>query len=86
MSTHLRDRSSRVLMPTASPTSTITDDTESKDVIVIDDEIDRYYRTLPLGQTQDLDQLTVAKESSALCAIVPLINNHLKIESILDPG
>jgi hypothetical protein len=66
--------------------STITDDTVSKDVIVIDDEIDRYYRTLPLGQTPDPDRLTVAKESSALRAIVPLINNHLKIESILDPG
>ena len=56
------------------------------DAIIVEDEIDRYYRTLSPGQTPDPGRLIVAKESSALRAIIPLINNHLKVESILDPG
>ena len=56
------------------------------DAIIVNDEIDQYYRTLSPGQAPDPGRLIVAKESSALRAIIPLINNHLKVESILDPG
>ena len=56
------------------------------DAIIIDDPIDRYYRTLPKGEKPNLDCLVVAKESMALRAIVPLVNNHLKVEAIIDPG
>jgi len=56
------------------------------DAIVVDDPVDRYYRTLPKGEKPNLDALIVAKESMALRAIVPLVNNHLKVESIIDPG
>jgi hypothetical protein len=47
---------------------------------------DEYYRTLPAGQAPDRSKLVVAKESYALQAVVPVVNNHLKVESILDPG
>ena len=56
------------------------------DAIIVDDPVDRYYRTLPRGEKPNLDCLIVAKESMALRAIVPLVNNHLKVESIIDPG
>ena len=56
------------------------------DAIIIDNPIDRYYRTLPKGEKPNLDCLVVAKESMALRAIVPLVNNHLKVEAIIDPG
>ena len=53
---------------------------------VADDPYDEYYRTLPVGQKPDKSKLHVAKESYALRAVVPLVNNHLKVEAILDPG
>jgi hypothetical protein len=56
------------------------------DTIVTEDPIDRYYRTLPAGEVPNFDCLIVAKESSALRSIVPLVDNQLKVESILDPG
>ena len=56
------------------------------DALVASDDFDEYYRTLPTGQSPDKAKLHVAKESSALRAVVPLVNNHLKVESILDPG
>jgi len=57
------------------------------DAIIVDDPVDRYYRTLPRrGEKPNLDCLIVAKESMALRAIIPLVNNHLKVESIIDPG
>jgi hypothetical protein len=62
-----------------------TTTTPSKSVTA-EDPFDEYYRTLPAGQAPDAAKLQVAKESSALRAVVPLVNNHLKIESILDPG
>ena len=42
------------------------------------------YFSAPLGRCLNL--LTVAKETSALHSILPLINHHLFVESILDPG
>jgi hypothetical protein len=56
------------------------------DAIIIDDPIDRYYCGLSPGETPKYDCLIVAKESSALRSIIPLIDNNMKVESILDPG
>jgi hypothetical protein len=56
------------------------------DAIIVDDPIDEYYKTLGEGEAPDPDQIVVAKESSALRSIVLLVNNHLKVESILDLG
>jgi hypothetical protein len=56
------------------------------DAAIAGDPYDEYYRTLPAGQAPDRSKLVVAKESYALRAVVPVINNHLKVESILDPG
>jgi hypothetical protein len=66
-------------------TFTAATTTPSKSAIAAD-PFDEYYRTLPAGQAPDAAKLHVAKESSALRAVVPLVNNHLKVESILDPG
>jgi hypothetical protein len=54
--------------------------------IIIEDTIDRYYRELPDGEAPDPKRIIVAKESSALRSILPLVDNQLKVESILDPG
>src|SRR5258707_15129903 len=35
---------------------------------------------------QPPSDLMVAKESSSLRAILPLVDNHLRVESIIDPG
>jgi hypothetical protein len=53
---------------------------------IIDDPIDNYYRNLGEGELPDPDRLIVAKESSALRSIIPLVDNQLKVEAILDPG
>jgi hypothetical protein len=54
--------------------------------IIVEDPIDEYYKTLRDGESPDPDQIVVAKESSALRSIIPLVNNCLKVEAILDPG
>jgi len=54
--------------------------------IIVEDLIEQYYRTLGKGEEPDPDIIQVAKESSALRSILPLVNNHLKVEVILDPG
>jgi hypothetical protein len=54
--------------------------------IIVEDPIDQYYKTLCEGESPDPDQIIVAKESSVLRSIVPLVNNYLKVEAILDPG
>jgi hypothetical protein len=54
--------------------------------IVVDDPYDRYYRDLPKGEQPDPGRLIVAKESLALRSIIPLVDNQLKVEAILDPG
>jgi hypothetical protein len=56
------------------------------EAIVVDDPFDRYYRTLPAGEQPDPGRLIVAKESLALRSIMPLVDNQLKVEAILDPG
>jgi hypothetical protein len=54
--------------------------------IIIPDQFETYIRSLRPGETPDPNQLIVAKESSALRAIQPLVDNTLRVESILDPG
>ncbi len=54
--------------------------------VIAHDPYDEYYCTLPAGQEPDKAKLHVAKESYALRAVLPLVNNHLKVESIIDPG
>ena len=54
--------------------------------IIVPDHFEQYYRNLRPGEAPDPDKLVVAMESTALRSIVPLVDNHLKVESILDPG
>jgi len=56
------------------------------DATIIPDHFETYIRSLSPGETPDLNELIVAKESYALCAIQPLVDHTLCIESILDPG
>ena len=56
------------------------------DAIIVEDPIDQYYKKLGNGETPDPDRLIVAKESSALRSITPLIDSQMKVEAILDPG
>ena len=51
---------------------------------IIKDPYEVFLSTALVGH--HLDLLTVVKESSALHSILLLINHHLFIESILDPG
>ena len=51
---------------------------------IIKDPYEIFLSTTPVGCRPNL--LTVAKETSALRSILPLINHHLFVESILDPG
>lgn len=54
--------------------------------IVVPDPIERYYRSLPSGQSPDPERLIVAKESSAVRSIFAVVDNTNKRECILDPG
>ena len=51
---------------------------------IIKDPYKIFLSTAPVGHRPNL--LTVAKEASALCSILLLINHHLFVESILNPG
>ena len=51
---------------------------------IIKDPYKIFLSTAPVGRCPNL--LTVTKETSALRSILPLINHHLFIESILDPS
>jgi hypothetical protein len=52
--------------------------------LVLLDPYKMYLKSLPPRQTPD--QLVVAKDSSALQSIFPLINHNLKVKAIIDPG
>ena len=52
--------------------------------IIIEDPYEVYLRTAPEDHSSDC--LTIAKESSALHTILPLINHNQYVESVLDPG
>ena len=51
---------------------------------IIKDPYEVFLSTALVGRCPNL--LTVMKESSTLCSILLLINHHLFIKSILDPG
>jgi len=67
-------------------TPSATRSTLPANAIIVEDPIEQYYRTLGKGEEPDPDIIQVAKESSALRSILPLVDNHLKVEAILDPG
>jgi hypothetical protein len=52
--------------------------------LIIPDPYETYLKTLPHGQEPVL--LVVAKESSALRSIFPLVDNQQHVEAIIDPG
>ena len=52
--------------------------------IIIEDPYEVYLCTAP--EDRGSDCLTVAKKSSALCTILPLINHNQYIKSVLDPS
>jgi hypothetical protein len=52
--------------------------------IVIPDLYEQYLRRIPEGARKE--RLLVAKESSALRAILPIVDGQQKVEAILDPG
>lgn len=57
-----------------------------KGAIIVDDPIERYYRSLPPGQAPDPSFLIIAKESSAVRSIFAVVDNVQRTECILDPG
>jgi len=52
--------------------------------LIVPDPYETYLRTLPAGAVPD--RLVVAKESSALRSIHPLVDHQQHVEAILDPG
>jgi len=52
--------------------------------LVVPDPYETYLRSLPEGAVPE--QLVVAKESSALRSIFPLVDHRQHVESIIDPG
>jgi hypothetical protein len=66
--------------------ATLTKQSVVPEAIVVDNPYDRYCTTLQEGEEPDPDRLIVAKESLALYSIMPLVDNQLKVEAILDPG
>ena len=52
--------------------------------IVLDDHYEVYLCSAP--ENRNVSCLTVTKELSSLCTILPLVNHNLYVESILDPG
>ena len=57
-----------------------------KGAIIVDDPIERYYRSLQPGEAPDPDRLIIAKESSAVRSIFAVIDSTQRKECILDPG
>jgi hypothetical protein len=57
-----------------------------KGAIIIDDPVDRYYRSLQPGEAPDPERLSVAKDSSAVRSIFAIIDSTRRKECILDPG
>ena len=54
--------------------------------IVVEDPIEQYFRSLRPGEEPDRDRLCVAKDSASLRCVIPLVDNKLKVEAIIDPG
>ena len=74
-----------VLSPTVKTlTLTLSNAEPPPRAIIIEDPYEVYLCTAPEDHSSDC--LTVAKELSALCTILLLINHNQYIESVLDPG
>jgi len=71
-------------MPSSFVTAATAPAARAAEPLIIPDPYEAYLRKFPAGHPPDT--LIVAKESSALCSILPMIDNHLRIESIMDPG
>ena len=57
-----------------------------KGALVVEDEIEAYYRSLSSGEDPDLNHLIVAGESHSIRSVHTLIDNSHRVECILDPG
>ena len=57
-----------------------------KDLTVILDPIEAYYKSLKPSKELDLDHLTVAKESMAIWSVYALVDSSQKVECTVDPG
>ena len=74
-----------VLSPTMKTlTPTLSNAEPLPGAIIIEDPYEVYLRTAPEDGSSDC--LTIAKESSALRTILPLINHNQYVKSVLDPG
>ena len=60
--------------------------TPPRDAIIVPDDFERYYHSLPSGEDPDPNRLIVAKESSAVRSIYSVVDTSRRIECILDPG
>ena len=77
--------SAAVLSPTMKPlTPALSNAEPPPGAIIIEDPYKVYLRTALEDRSSNC--LTVAKESSALRTILPLINHNQFVESVLDPG
>ena len=54
--------------------------------VTISDPVETYYRSLPPGFDPMEEALTVSLESSAIRSIMAFVDNHHRMECILDPG
>ena len=54
--------------------------------IIVPDDFERYYHSLPSGEDPDPNRLIVAKESSAVRSIYSVVDTSRRMECILDPG
>ena len=57
-----------------------------KDTLIVEDEVETYYRSLNSRENLDLNHLIVAGESYSICFVNALIDNSHKVKCILDPG
>ena len=76
--------SAAVLSPTKTHTPALSNAEPPPGAIIIEDPYEVYLRTTP--EDCGSDCLTIAKESSALRTILPLINHNQYVKSVLDPG
>ena len=65
-------------------TPTLSNTKPPPGAIIIEDPYEVYLRTAP--EDRGSNCLTIAKESSALHTILPLINHNQYVESVLNPG
>jgi hypothetical protein len=57
-----------------------------RDAVIVQDEIESYYRSLGPDEDPDLSRLVVSGDSSAIRSVAALIDNSHRVECILDSG